>query len=49
MPPAAMALTFSLKVGVMPENIFASLLSDRLVAKGTVLEVMCIFFQVCMA
>lgn len=42
----ALALTFSWKIGVVPGNIFAALLNDRLVAKGTVLEVMIVFFQV---
>jgi hypothetical protein len=41
-----MALTFSWKIGVMPGNVFAALLNDRLVAKGTVMEVMIVFFQV---
>ncbi|PNW82888.1 hypothetical protein CHLRE_06g298350v5 [Chlamydomonas reinhardtii] len=41
----ALALTFSWKIGVVPGNIFAALLNDRLVAKGTVLEVMIVFFQ----
>ncbi|MEW5300680.1 MAG: hypothetical protein WDW36_003594 [Sanguina aurantia] len=41
----ALALTFTLKVGVLPENIFQSMLNDRLVAKGTVLEVITVFFQ----
>ncbi|GLI62166.1 hypothetical protein VaNZ11_004746, partial [Volvox africanus] len=41
----ALALTFSWKIGVVPSNIFAALLNDRLVAKGTVMEVMIVFFQ----
>lgn len=43
---AALALTFSLKIGVLTENIFSAMLNDRLVAKGTVLEVFTIFLQV---
>ncbi|KAG2495158.1 hypothetical protein HYH03_006766 [Edaphochlamys debaryana] len=41
----ALALTFSWKIGVVPGNIFAALANDRLVAKGTVMEVMIVFFQ----
>ncbi|KXZ51094.1 hypothetical protein GPECTOR_14g77 [Gonium pectorale] len=41
----ALALTFTWKIGVVPANIFAALLNDRLVAKGTVLDVMIQFFQ----
>lgn len=44
--PAALAQTFSWKIGVVPSNIFAAMLNDRLVAKGTVLEVLIVFFQV---
>ncbi len=31
---------------MVPSNIFAAMLNDRLVAKGTVLEVLLVFFQV---
>ena len=42
-----MALVFSTKVAVLPENVFSALLNDRLVAKGTVLELFTTFLQVC--
>jgi hypothetical protein len=32
---------------VNPEAIFASCFNDRLVTKGTMLEVLTVFFQVC--
>ncbi|KAF5836610.1 armadillo-type protein [Dunaliella salina] len=41
----ALALTFALKIGVLTDNIFSAMLNDRLVAKGTVLEVFTIFLQ----
>jgi hypothetical protein len=41
----ALALTFHYKIQVSAENIFESLLHDRLVAKGSVLEVITVFFQ----
>jgi hypothetical protein len=42
----ALALTFTLKIGVLTDNIFTSLLNERLVEKGTVLEVFTTFLQV---
>lgn len=41
----ALALTFSWKIGVMPANVFQAMLNDRLVAKGSVMEVLTVFFQ----
>uniref|UniRef100_A0A7S0V4U6 W2 domain-containing protein n=1 Tax=Polytomella parva TaxID=51329 RepID=A0A7S0V4U6_9CHLO len=41
----ALALTFSMKIIALPENIFSALLNDRLVQKGSVLEVLCVFFR----
>mmetsp|Transcript_1455 Transcript_1455/g.3202 ORF Transcript_1455/g.3202 Transcript_1455/m.3202 type:complete len:425 (-) Transcript_1455:625-1899(-) len=41
----AMALVFSNKIAVVQENIFAALLNDRLVSKGTVLDVLTVFLQ----
>ncbi|GAX74543.1 hypothetical protein CEUSTIGMA_g1992.t1 [Chlamydomonas eustigma] len=41
----AMALVFSLKINVQPESIFTSCFNDRLVSKGTMLEVLTVFFQ----
>lgn len=41
----ALALVFSLKLNVLPENVFAALLNDRLVAKGTVRDLVTAFFQ----
>lgn len=41
----ALALVFSNKIAVLPENVFAAMFNDRLVAKGTVLEVLTVFFQ----
>lgn len=41
----AMALCFSHKLGVLPENVFGALLNDRLVAKGTVLDFTTHFFK----
>lgn len=46
MPCSVLALIFSQKINVVPENILTSLLNDRLVVKGTVQEVLTIFFQV---
>ena len=43
---AALALVCSQKVNVVLDNIFASMLTDRLVTKGTILEVLTIVFQV---
>ncbi len=37
--PAALARCFSLKVGILPESILPKMLVDRLVLKGTVLQV----------
>lgn len=45
-PCAALALVLSLKIAVVPENIFSAMYNDRLVAKGTVLEVLVVFCQV---
>lgn len=39
------ALIFSLKVGVLPENILGHWFNDRLVTKGTMLEFVTTFFQ----
>ena len=36
---AALARCFSLKVGILPESILPKMLVDRLVLKGTVLQV----------
>lgn len=41
----ALALVFIQKISVVPENIISSCLNDRLVVKGTMLEVMTVFFQ----
>mmetsp|Transcript_22873 Transcript_22873/g.58315 ORF Transcript_22873/g.58315 Transcript_22873/m.58315 type:complete len:424 (-) Transcript_22873:283-1554(-) len=41
----ALALVFQFKIAVLAENIFAAMLNDRLVAKGTVLEVLTTFLQ----
>ena len=46
-PPPALALVFSLKISVNPESILSSCFNDRLVTKGTMLEVLTVFFQVC--
>jgi hypothetical protein len=43
---AAFALIFSMKIGVLPENLFNQMFNDRLVTKGTMLEFITIFFQV---
>jgi hypothetical protein len=43
---AALALTFVNKISILPENIFAAMLNDRLVTKGTVEEVFTVFCQV---
>ena len=43
-PETALALVFHLKISVIPENIFSSCFHDRLVSKGTMLEVMTSFF-----
>lgn len=40
-----MALVLQYKIAVLPDNIFAAMLNDRLVAKGTVLEVLTLFLQ----
>jgi hypothetical protein len=42
----AVALVFALKLGALPENVLGTLLNDRLVAKGTVLDFVTTFFQV---
>jgi hypothetical protein len=39
------ALIFSMKIGVLPENIFSNMFNDRLVTKGTMLEFVTNFFQ----
>lgn len=41
----ALALVLQYKIAVLPDNIFAAMLNDRLVAKGTVLEVLTLFLQ----
>lgn len=41
----ATALVFSQKLGALPENVLSTLLNDRLVAKGTVLEFITNFFK----
>ncbi|KAJ9522975.1 hypothetical protein QJQ45_023784, partial [Haematococcus lacustris] len=45
----ALALIFSMKIAVLPDNIFGAMLNDRLVAKGTVQEVFTIFCQTFLA
>ena len=45
-PPAALALIFSLKISVNPESILTSCFNDRLITKGTMLEVLTVFLQV---
>lgn len=40
-----MALILSNKIAIVPENIFSKCFNDRLVSKGTMLEVMTMFFQ----
>jgi hypothetical protein len=44
---AALALTFVNKIAILPENIFTAMFNDRLVTKGTVVEVLTVFCQVC--
>lgn len=41
----ALALVLSNKIAVQGENIFAACFNDRLVSKGTILEVLTFFFQ----
>lgn len=41
----ALALVFSQKINVVPENIISACFNDRLVLKGTMLEVLTVFFQ----
>lgn len=41
----AVALTFTHKIAVVTENVFSAMLNDRLVAKGTMLEVFTIVLQ----
>lgn len=41
----ALAMTFSQKLPMLPENVFHVLFADRLVTKGTVLEFVTHFFQ----
>ena len=43
--PAATARVFSMKVGVLPDRVLMSLMNDRMVAKGTILEFVTDFFQ----
>ena len=43
---AALALVFNYKIGVVAENIFNAMFTDRLVVKGTMLDVVTVFFQV---
>jgi hypothetical protein len=40
------ALVFAHKLGALPENVLTTLLNDRLVLKGTVLEFITTFFTV---
>lgn len=42
----ALALVFSLKISVNPESILTSCFNDRLITKGTMLEVLTIFLKV---
>mmetsp|Transcript_12741 Transcript_12741/g.22531 ORF Transcript_12741/g.22531 Transcript_12741/m.22531 type:complete len:420 (-) Transcript_12741:347-1606(-) len=41
----ALALVFTQKIGIMPENLFTAMMNDRLVGKGTMLEMVTVFFQ----
>eukprot|EP00891_Asterochloris_glomerata_P001856 jgi/Astpho2/1856/Aster-00382 len=41
----ATARVFSMKVGVLPDRVLMSLMNDRMVAKGTILEFVTDFFQ----
>lgn len=41
----ATAMAFAHKLGILPENMFMTLLNDRLVAKGTILEFATTFFK----
>lgn len=43
--PAALARIFSRKLGVLPDHVLPSILVDRLVLKGTVLQFTTAFFQ----
>ena len=45
----ATALVFSQKLGALPENVLGTLLNDRLVLKGTVLDFVTTFFAVFLA
>ena len=42
---AVTALTFSEKLGVLPDRIFEAMFNDRLVAKGTILAVVTDIFE----
>jgi hypothetical protein len=41
------ALVFTEKLGVLPDRIFEAMFNDRLVAKGTILQVVTDIFQYC--
>lgn len=43
--PAATARVFSMKIGVLPDRVLMSLMNDRMIAKGTILEFITWFFK----
>ena len=44
-PVAATARVFSMKIGVLPDRVLMSLMNDRMIAKGTILDFITAFFK----
>ena len=42
---AATARVFSMKIGVLPDRVLMSLINDRMIAKGTILDFITAFFK----